>query len=188
MDNNALYLTLATLFSSLSLSSFGGGNTTLPTMHQAAVRVYHWMTDQQFVDLFSISKAAPGPSTLIVELIGIKAAGFPAGSSFLFIPAIIAGLVSIVAMFVPSSLLFVAVAHFWERVQGNPWQVAVQKALLPITAGLILASTWVVGETAISDWLTGLMALVGLIIILRTKINPILIMAIAAVVSWIVWG
>ena len=183
-----LYWTLAKLFSSLSLSAFGGGNVVLPSMHQAAVKQYHWMTSQQFLDLFSLSKAAPGPSTLIVELIGIKAAGFSLGSHFLLVPAIIAAVVSVVAMFVPSSLLLLVVSHFWERVQGNPWQVAIQKALLPVTSGLILASTVIVAKAAIDGWVTGGMALLGLLIILYTKINPILIMGVAAFMSWLIWS
>jgi chromate transporter len=185
---NNIYLILAKLFSSLSLSAFGGGNVILPAIHQAAVGTYHWMTDRQFLDLFSISKAAPGPSTLIVELVGIKAAGFPGSSHFLLIPAIVGAAISVVAIFVPSSVLLFVVAHFWERIQGKPWQITIQKALMPITTGLILSSTWIVGKTAISGWLTGGMACVALFVILRTKINPILIMGVAALVSWMVWG
>lgn len=185
---NNIYLILAKLFSVLSLSAFGGGNVILPAIHQAAVETYHWMSDRQFLDLFSISRAAPGPSTLIVELVGIKAAGFPVGSPFLLIPAIVGGAISVVAIFVPSSLLLFVVAHFWERIQGKPWQITIQKALMPITAGLILSSTWVVGKTAISGWLTGAMGLVALLLILRTKMNPILIMGLAALLSWMVWG
>lgn len=181
------YLTLAKLFSILSLSAFGGGNVVLRSLHMIAVGEYHWMTDQQFLDLFSISKIAPGPSTLIVELIGMKAVGFPAGSSFLFLPATIAALISILAMFVPSSLLLLSVSHFWEKIQGMPWQRTLQKALMPITTGLILASSWVVASTAITGWVTGIMGLVSLVLILRTKINPILIMGAAALVSWILW-
>jgi len=183
-----LYLTLAKLFSSLSLSAFGGGNVVLPSMHQAAVKEYHWMTSQQFLDLFSLSEAAPGPSTLIVELIGIKAAGFSSGAHFLLMPAIIAAVISILAMFIPSSLLLLVVSHFWEKVQGHPWQIAIQKALLPVTSGLILASTVIVGKAAIDDWITGCMALLGLLIILYTKINPILIMGVAALMSWVIWS
>ena len=183
-----IYLELAKLFSVLSLSAFGGGNVILPSIHMAAVRQYQWMTDQQFLDIFSISKAAPGPSTLIVELIGMKATGFPSGSHFLFLPAVIGAVISILAMFVPSSLLLLSVSHLWEKIQGMPWQITLQKALMPITAGLILASTWIVARTAIDGWVTGMMGMISLVIILRTKINPILIMVAAALVSWVLWG
>ena len=53
------FLHLTALFSALSISAFGGGKVVLPSMHQASVGEYHWMSNQQFVDLFSISMAAP---------------------------------------------------------------------------------------------------------------------------------
>ncbi|HLB34640.1 MAG: hypothetical protein A3F67_01915 [Verrucomicrobia bacterium RIFCSPHIGHO2_12_FULL_41_10] len=181
-----IYWTLLELFSALSLSAFGGGNVVLPSMHQAAVGEYHWMTDRQFVDLFSLSKAAPGPTTLIVELVGMKAAGFPPGSHFLLIPAILGAVISILAMFIPSSLLLIFVSRYWEKIHGTPWQIALQKALMPVTSGLILASTWIITKTAVSGWITGCMALVALITILTTKINPVVIMTVAGLVSWLV--
>lgn len=184
----SLYWVLAKIFSLLSFSAFGGGNTILPSLHQISVVTYRWVTNQEFLDLFSLSKVAPGPTTLIVELIGMKAAGFPVGFHGMLVPAILGALVAVVSMFFPSSLLFLVTAFFWEKFQGTPWQVAIQKALMPITAGLILASTWTVAQTALSGWITGVMALVGLLFILRTKINPILLMAMAAMVSWIIWG
>ena len=38
-----------------------------------------WMTDQQFADIYAISEAAPGPSSMISSLVGYKAAGLPGG-------------------------------------------------------------------------------------------------------------
>ena len=179
------YLTLSKLFTTLSLSAFGGGNTIFPTLEEVAVKKYHWLTSTQFVDCFSLSKAGPGPTTLIVELIGIKATGF-FGNHFVFNSAVTGAIISILAIFVPSSILLFTIAHFWEKLRGAPWQVAVEKALMPITCGLIFASTYTVAKTAISDWMTGMMALVALLLLLYTKLNPVLIMGIAGLVSWLV--
>ena len=181
----SIYLTLAKLFSLLSLSAFGGGNTILPTLEQVAVGKYHWLTSEQFVDCFSLSKAGPGPTTLIVELIGIKATGF-CGNHFVVRAAIVGALISIFAIFIPSSIVLLVAAHFWEKWRGAPWQVAIEKALMPITCGLILAATYTVAKTAIADWITGVMAFIALMHLLYTKLNPVLIMAIAGVVSWLV--
>ncbi len=182
---NSVYLSLSKLFAALSLSAFGGGNTILPTLEEVSVGQYHWLTSAQFVDCFSLSKAGPGPTTLIVELIGIKAAGF-SGTHFSFQAAFFGALISVIAIFVPSSILLLIVTHFWEKWRGAPWQMAIEKALMPITCGLILASTEAVAKTAISGWMTGIMGLTALLLLLYTKLNPVLIMAIAGVVSWMV--
>ena len=90
-------------------------------------------------------------------------------------------------MFLPSSLLLLVASRFWETFQGLPWQCTLKKALLPITAGLILGSTWIVAKTAIHGWMTGAIGLISLIMILRTKINPILMMLVAALLSRILF-
>ena len=67
------YLQLGGLFATLSLLSIGGGNAVLPEMHLKSVKGEHWLTDTQFAEIFSISQAAPGPSILIVALVGYGA-------------------------------------------------------------------------------------------------------------------
>src|SRR5215510_13621569 len=101
--NGSTLLQLILVFGSLSLLSFGGTNTVLPEMHRQAVTVNHWLTDQQFASIFAISQAAPGPSSLIVSLIGFKAAGW------------VGVLVATVAMFIPSAMLTFAASLAWEH-------------------------------------------------------------------------
>jgi chromate transport protein ChrA len=79
-DGKNPLLTIAAVFASLSLVSIGGGNTVLPEIHRAAVQREQWMTDQQFADIYAISEAAPGPSSMISSLVGYKAAGLLARS------------------------------------------------------------------------------------------------------------
>ena len=102
------YLQLAGLFASLSLLSIGGGNAVLPEMHLQAVKGHHWMTNSQFADIFSISQAAPGPSILIVTLVGY-AAGLHVGD----VPgAVLGGLVATVSMILPAGIFVYVVTLF----------------------------------------------------------------------------
>ena len=174
-----IYLQLAGLFSALSLSAFGGGKVVLPSMHQAAVGEYHWMTDQQFVDLFSISMAAPGPSMMVVSLVGLKAC-----LDYGFWFAILGAFIATVAMFVPSSLLVFIAGKWWDSWEESPWRHSVQQAIMPISTGLILAATWIIAKTSIHSIPTGIMAVVALALMLFTKINPVLMMGVAGAISW----
>ena len=54
----------------------GGANAAIPEMHRLTVEVQHWMTDQQFSDLFAIAQVTPGPNVIITTLIGYQVAGF----------------------------------------------------------------------------------------------------------------
>jgi len=58
-------------------------------------------------------------------------------------------------------------------------------AIMPISTGLILAATWIIAKTSIHTIPTAIMGLIALILMLRTKINPVLMMGVAGVISWI---
>ena len=172
-------LQLAGLFSALSLSAFGGGQVVLPSMHQASVGEYHWMTDQQFVDLFSISMAAPGPSMMVVSLVGLKAC-LPYGTAM----AILGALIATVAMFIPSSILVFVAGKWWDDWKESPWRHSIQQAIMPISTGLILGATVIIAKTSIHSMPTAIMGVVALVLMLFTKINPVLMMGVDGIISW----
>ena len=72
----ATLITLAVLFTQLSLLAFGGGNTILPEMQREVVEVQHWMTAETFSSLFGLAQAAPGPNLMVVTLVGWHVAGW----------------------------------------------------------------------------------------------------------------
>lgn len=176
---NKVLLQLAWLFSALSLSAFGGGKVVLPSMHQAACGEYHWMNNQEFVDLFSISMAAPGPSMMVVTLVGLKAC-LPYG----FWAAILGAFVATLAMFLPSSVLVYFAGNWWDHWKESPWRHSVMNAIMPVSTGLILAATWIIAKTSIHSAATAAMGIVALLLMIFTKINPVLMMAVAGAISW----
>ena len=126
-DDYRTLLTLALVFVPLSLLSIGGGASLLADMEYQSVSVRGWTTPREFADLFAISRAAPGPGTMLSALIGWKAAGW-AGA-----------VTATVALYLPSSLLVYGVARLWGRWRGSRWYAAVERGLAPIAAGLILS-------------------------------------------------
>ena len=69
-------LALILVFAPMSLLSFGGGQTLVPEIQHQSVTLHHWLSDTDFADLYGLARAAPGPSTLIVALIGWQVGGF----------------------------------------------------------------------------------------------------------------
>jgi chromate transporter len=174
------YLQLAGLFASLSLLSIGGGNAVLPEMHLQAVKSHHWMTDSQFADIFSISQTAPGPSILIVTLVGYGA-GLTVGG----VPgAIIGGVIATVAMIVPAASLMYVVTLFWKKAQKAKWRVAVEKGFAPLTVGLIMATSLVMSRAADHDWRAYLLTAICTAIFVFTKTNPLIVVGAAGVIGY----
>ena len=172
------------LFSSLSILSIGGGNTVLPEMHHKAVNDYGWLTDKQFADVFAISQAAPGPSILIVTMIGYKA-GIGATGNELF--GVLGAVLATIAMMIPAGLLVYIVSRVWEHAKNSPVRKAIEKGFAPLTVGLILASGWVMSKAADHDWRAFLLTGVCTAIFSVTKINPLFIVATAGFIGWLGW-
>lgn len=55
-------VSLAAIFSQLSLLAFGGGNTILPEMQRQVVQVHHWMTKADFSALSRSRRPRPDPT------------------------------------------------------------------------------------------------------------------------------
>jgi chromate transporter len=134
MENRLLGLFV--VFVPLSLLSFGGGQAIVADMQHQMVDVHGYLSNQQFSDLFAVSRAAPGPSTLIVALIGYQIAGFWGA------------LLSCVAIFLPSSLLVYGIASWWQRHRTSPLKIAVERGLAPVAVGLIFAGALAVIRAA----------------------------------------
>jgi chromate transporter len=174
------YLQLAGLFGMLSLLSIGGGNAVLPEMHMQAVHGHHWMTDSQFADIFSISQTAPGPSILIVTMVG-----YGAGLTFGGVPgAIIGGVIATVAMIVPAASLMYVVTLFWQKAQKAKWRIAVEKGFAPLTVGLIMATSLVMSRAADHDWRAYLLTAICTAIFVFTKTNPLIVVGAAGVIGY----
>ncbi len=172
---------LLTLFSALSLLSIGGGNTVIPEMHLKAVKDYGWMSDSQFADIFAISQAAPGPSILIVTLVGYKA-GLGAGWGQL--SGVIGAILATLAMMIPAGILVYLVARVWESAKDSAFRHAIEKGFAPLTVGLVLASGYVMSRTADHDWRAYLLTAVCTGIFVTTKTNPLVVVAIAGVLGY----
>lgn len=140
-DGIDILIKLFLVFAPLSLSAFGGGISVISAIQHQVVDVYHWSTGPEFLELFAIARAAPGPgSMMLTTLIGLKVAGIPGA------------LVATLGMFLPSSILCIGCAAIWGRYRAHPTMRALEKALLPIGAGLLIAGVTSIGLLVSTSW------------------------------------
>jgi chromate transporter len=159
-------LELALYFMLLSLISVGGMPSVLPEMQRYVVDVKGWMTPEDFIQIFAVGQAAPGPNILIASLVGWKVAGL-AGA-----------LVALAAMCGPAAVLAWWVSEAWERFKDKPWRIAAQKAIAPIVVALILAGGYVIATPdGTPDWRLWSIAAASAAVVLATRLNPLWMIA-----------
>jgi chromate transporter len=158
-----LLLSLVVVLAPLSLAAIGGASGIYAPLQHEVVEVRGWLTPREFLDLFAIARITPGPSSLIVTLIGWKLAG------------LLGALVATLAMYVPSSLLCYGVARVWHRHRGKPWHTALERGLAPVGAGLVFAGLWALLRLSEAGPLSyAIIVLVAGLMTWRPKLHPFL--------------
>ncbi len=155
-------LVIAGYFGLLSLLAIGGGVTVVPDMHRFSVLVQGWLTDREFGDIYAIARTSPGPSTMIVSLVGLKAAGLPGA------------LVATVAMMTPCSTVTFLISRGRALVAGKRWVIAIERGIAPVTLGLIAASAVVVTRAADHSLVAYAITAATIALTLFTRLHPLL--------------
>jgi len=163
-------------FGMLSLLAIGGAITTAPDMQRYVVGEHGWLTDAQFTSSVAIAQAAPGPNVLFVAVVGWNIAGL-AG-----VAATLAG------SLLPSATVALAASRYGNRNRESRAIRAFSAGMAPLTLGLLLATGWVL--TAPMRDSAGAMLLVPFTValLIKTKISPIWLVAVGAVVGALGWA
>lgn len=173
---SSLLWSLFAVFAPLSFVTIGGGMATMADIQRQVVDVHHWMTASQFVDAFAIGRLAPGPGSLMVTLIGWHVAGFWGA------------MVAMLSLFTPTAVLIYTVAYLWRRHRGARWQRALETGLRPVAAGMILAAGYVLFISLTGGWLAKVLALLSTVVMMRSRINPMLIVGGGAVIMMLAYS
>jgi chromate transporter len=163
-------------FASLSLLAFGGGAAVLPEMQQQCVAVHHWCTDRQFLDMYALTRATPGPTMLVVALIGFKAIGWPGA------------LAGPLGMFAPSSGLMCLAQIAWKRYENASWRPSLERAVPPIAAGTMMAAATMLARTAVHSKSTLVLVLLATFVPTFTRVGIFTTMVLCGLAGLVGWA
>ncbi|HMD31883.1 MAG TPA: chromate transporter [Candidatus Acidoferrales bacterium] len=167
---------LLRVFAYLSLLTIGGGMAAFPEMKVQTVDVHHWLTFAQLIHLYSVGQMSPGPNMMMVSAIGERVAGAP-GS-----------VVVLLAFFLPTSLLTFGIGRLWVKLEKWPWRNAIQRGLAPVSVGLLLAGALTLAKGEMTGWISAAIAVAVFAILLRSRINPALLILAGALVGLFAYG
>jgi chromate transporter len=153
--------------------TFGSGLVIVPFLEKGLVQQSGWLDERQFLIAVAVGMISPGPVVITATFVGYLVAGFW-GSA-----------ISTVGIFLPSFLLVLIVAPILVRHRDNNNVAGFVKGSYAAAIGTILGACVLLGEIAIGDWLTAIVALASLAVLFRWKVPNPMLMAMTAVIGLI---
>jgi chromate transporter len=173
-ESNVL-LQILLFFTKAGAFVFGSGLAIVPFLNQGVVQQFGWLSEHQFLDAVAIAMVTPGPVVITVAFIGYLVAGLSGAS------------VAAIGIFLPVYLFTIIPAPWFQRHRENPQLKAFVAGATAAATGAIAGAVVVLGQRALVDVPTVVIALVSLGLLWRLKVTePVLVIA-AGVVGLVLW-
>jgi chromate transporter len=101
---------------------------------------------------------------LMMSFVGWKVWGLPGAVA------------SACATFAPACATYFTAYRVWDRFRDAPWQRTVRLGLVPVTAGLVIASGAVMARAADGGWAAAAVTIGAAALMLRTQLNPLVML------------
>jgi chromate transporter len=167
---------------SIAVVSVGGGVAVLPDAFRYMVLTKKWLTSEDFTNMVALAQAAPGPNILMWSLISFQAA-----ASYGVALSIFTALVGLLAFIVPTCTIALLVNRLLESRSKAKLIKSIKTGLVPLTAGIVLASGWLLTDAAATAnktnplvWIYLLSAGVAIVSYVR-QINPLWMVALGGI-------
>lgn len=161
---------LAAMMFRIDLFAFGGGFSSVPLMFHEAVEVRHWLDGPTLLNGIALGQVTPGPIVITATFIGYLLAGLGGG------------VVATVGVFLPSFLVLVATAPYFDRLRSKPQFEKIISGVLCSFVGLLLTVSARFAQGVTWDWRHLLLA-AGAFTALRLKVNVLWIVLIGTGLS-----
>lgn len=176
-----IYIKLFLTFLEIGAFTFGGGYAMLPLI-QEKVAANGWLTNEELINFIAVSESTPGPFAINVSTyVGMETGG------------IFGSFCATLGVVLPSFVIILVIAKFFEKFQNNKWVKGCMSGLKPAVVGLIMAAIVSTGKTVFFPngfsfaslssfmFIASVIIFVVTIILALKKVHPIIIIGISAV-------
>lgn len=136
---------------------FGSGLAIVPFLYGGVVKEYEWLDEQQFLDAVAVAMITPGPVVITVAFIGYLVAGVPGAC------------VAALATFLPCYLFTIIPAPYFKKYGKHPAIKAFVDGVTAAAIGAIIGAVFVLGKRQITDVVSGAIAVLTILVLLRFK-------------------
>ncbi len=156
--------------------SFGGGYAMIPFIEKEIVNSHGWLSSKEFVDIIAIAEMTPGP-------IAINSSTF-VGYKIAKLGGATAGTIGVILV---SFILLIMTGKYLSRFKDSDALKNIFAGIRPAVLGLIISAAISVGKTALIDFKSVIIAGIILFSIMKLKFHPILSVAMAGLIGYIVY-
>ena len=149
----------------------GSGYVLMAFIHNELVVRLGWLTDNQIVDAIAVGQVTPGPLATTATFIGFLLGGFQ--GAFL----------ATAGIFLPSHIIVIILIAFIGKIRGSERFAGFLEGVNFAALGLMVGVTWEISRTALIDPITVIIALVGLIVLLKYNISAAWLVIVGALIG-----
>jgi chromate transporter len=120
---------LSLLFFRIDLMAFGGGFASVPLIFHEIVDVRGWLDSQTLMNGIVLGQVTPGPIVITATFVGYLIGGW------------LGGIVATISIFLPSFLLIIGIAPYFEHLRASPIFQKVIGGVLCSFVGLLATVT-----------------------------------------------
>lgn len=150
----------------LSTFTFGGGYVIVTLLKNKFVDQYHWIDEEEMMDLVAIAQSSPGAIAVNGSIVvGYKLAG-------------VSGvLVSVLGAILPPMVIITAISACYNALCSNSYIAALLRGMRSGVGAVIVSVVFDMGRNVVSskDWINILVMLISFSISYYLKINTALI-------------
>lgn len=167
-----ILLQLLVSFFTVGFFSYGGGYAMIPLIEREIVQRQQWLSAREFLDILAIAEITPGPVAInSATFVGYRMAG------------VLGSVMATLGVVLPSLLVIGILSFLYIKYQGAPWLKAAFAAIRPMVVVLILMAAINIGTRTIYDTYSTVVAATALVLMLKTRVNPILLLVLSGVVG-----
>ncbi len=130
-----IFLQLFLTFFKIGAFTVGGGYAMLPFIQSEALRL-GWMPEEMIINFIAVSESTPGPFAINIATY----IGSVMGGQYGLIGSIAGSACATLGVVLPSFIIILIVAQFFEKFKDNKYVKAVMTGLRPAVIGLIGAA------------------------------------------------
>lgn len=156
-----------------SFLSFGG-LSNLPYLHNDLMGL-NWANETDFISAIAVGQLSPGPSGLWSISLGYLTLGW------------LGAILSLVALSIPPFLTLLTTS-FYHQIEKYTIVKNFSRGLMVAVIGLTIGTTWTIAQAIIVEWRDLIILLAAFGLALSKKVPVVLILALAGVAGYLMFG